>query len=99
MRLRARGPLRPSSFPRRVPGTPFFISGALIMSLPVDFPSASAPPPQAGGPRGLIRWVGTNNPFYVLSALLICLGLWVSFGAQEQAEQTWALMGGLAGYT
>jgi hypothetical protein len=64
-----------------------------------DARSVSAPPRLADGARGLIRWVGTSNPFYVLSALLVCLGLWRSFGAQDRAEQTWALMLGLAGYT
>lgn len=51
------------------------------------------------GARGLLRWVCTNNPFYVLSAWLVCLGLWVSFGAQANLAQTWALSGGLIGYT
>jgi hypothetical protein len=58
-----------------------------------------AAPPRGGGARGLIRWVCTSNPFYVLSAGLFLFGLWISFGAQEQAEETWALMSGLAGYT
>ncbi len=61
--------------------------------------SESAPPVTSGGSRGLIRWVCTSNPFYVLSALLVCLGLWVSFGAQADASQTWALLLGMAGYT
>jgi hypothetical protein len=65
----------------------------------LDAGSASAPPMLAGGSRGLIRWVCTSNPFYVLSALLVCLGLWVSFGAQVDAYQTWALLFGMAGYT
>src|SRR5262245_66637124 len=57
-----------------------------------------APPPNRTG-RGLIRWVCTNNPFYVLSAGLFLAGLWASFEAQAGAAQTWALMTGLAGYT
>jgi hypothetical protein len=57
----------------------------------------SATSPDA--PRRLARWVCTSNPFYVLSALLVCLGLWVSFGKQDQAAQTWALLSGMAGYT
>ncbi len=32
-------------------------------------------------------------------ALLVCLGLWVSFGSQAFASQTWALLFGMAGYT
>jgi hypothetical protein len=47
----------------------------------------------------LIRWIGTKNPFYVSSALCVLLGLWISFGAQVRAEQTWALIMGLSGYT
>jgi hypothetical protein len=43
--------------------------------------------------------VGTNNPFYVLSAGLFLGGLWVSFGAQTREVETWALMSGLIAYT
>jgi hypothetical protein len=60
----------------------------------------------AGGPswatwaaRTLVRRLSVDNPFYVLSALLFCLGLWTSFGHQARAEDVWALMFGLAGYT
>lgn len=63
-----------------------------------DVGAASAPPPAGAGP-GVIRWVCTKNPFYVLSAALFLAGLWISFGAQAEAEDTWALMSGLAGYT
>lgn len=45
------------------------------------------------------RWVCQANPFYLLSALLVCLGLWSSFGAQAGAGQSWALMGGMGVYT
>jgi hypothetical protein len=62
-------------------------------------PSESAALPGVGCSRGLIRWVCTSNPFYVLSALVFCLGLWVSFGSQAEAAQTWALLLGMAGYT
>ena len=65
----------------------------------LDVRSESAPPAPAGGSRGLIRWICTSNPFYVLSALLVCLGLWVSFGSQADASETWALLFGMAGYT
>jgi hypothetical protein len=47
----------------------------------------------------LLRWICTSNPFYVLSAGLFLAGLWISFGAQSEEVQTWALMSGLAGYT
>jgi hypothetical protein len=43
--------------------------------------------------------VCTKNPFYVLSAALFLAGLRVSFGDPAQAEDTWAMMSGLAGYT
>jgi hypothetical protein len=51
------------------------------------------------GSRSLARWVSCNNPFYAISAMLVCVGLWVSFGGQAQAAQMWALMAGLTGYT
>ena len=47
----------------------------------------------------MVRWICTSNPFYVLSALLVCLGLWVSFGSQVDASDTWALLLGMSGYT
>ena len=47
----------------------------------------------------MFGWVCTSNPFYVLSALLVCMGLWVSFGSQVDASQTWLLLSGMAGYT
>jgi hypothetical protein len=68
------------------------------MTSVADVRVTSVPPAVRGG-RGLIRWVCTNNPFYVLSAGLFLLGLWGSFGAQAGAVETWALMSGLAGYT
>jgi hypothetical protein len=63
----------------------------------IDVRVASASPPPSNG-RGLLRWVSTNNPFYVLSAGLFLAGLWISFGAQAEEVQTWALMSGLASY-
>lgn len=56
-------------------------------------------PPSRGGPHGALRWLCTSNPFYVVSAGLFLAGLWISFGAQLDDEDTWALMIGLAGYT
>ncbi|MBI3410780.1 MAG: hypothetical protein HY040_20785 [Planctomycetes bacterium] len=62
--------------------------------------AVTAPTPSlSAGTRDLVRWVGTNNPFYVLSAGLFLGGLWVSFGDLAGAEHAWALMAGLAGYT
>jgi energy-converting hydrogenase Eha subunit E len=82
----------------RVLGARILTSRAFIMTR-LDVQSEFAPPSRAGGSRGLIRWVCTSNPFYVLSALLVCLGLWVSFGSQVDASQTWALLFGMASYT
>ncbi|MFO0910759.1 MAG: hypothetical protein U0794_20865 [Isosphaeraceae bacterium] len=59
----------------------------------------AASPALAHGARWLILRLSTDNPFYVLSALLVLVGLWTSFGAQVRQEQTWALMIGLASYT
>src|SRR3954471_21734644 len=69
------------------------------MSHPVDDRATPATPSLSRGTRGLVRWVCTNNPFYVLSALLVLVGLWTSFGAQVRDEQAWALMFGMSGYT
>ena len=60
--------------------------------------SSSAPNLPAAA-RGAIRWVCTKNPFYVVSAGLFLAGLKISFGDAAQAQDTWAMMGGLAGYT
>ena len=49
--------------------------------------------------RWLLRRIGTSNPFYVISALLVCLGLRLSFDPHARVFHTWALMGGMAGYT
>ncbi|VTT98747.1 Uncharacterized protein OS=Planctomyces maris DSM 8797 GN=PM8797T_25151 PE=4 SV=1 [Gemmataceae bacterium] len=58
-------------------------------------PDPVAPPPR----RPLVRWLWTSNPLYVISAGLFLYGLRESFGAQTREVDTWALMGGLAGYT
>src|SRR5262245_44874344 len=70
---------------------------------PVDpfHPTADAvPPPAAAGPaHPFVRWICTSNAFYVISAGLFLLGLRMSFTAQAREIDSWALMGGLAGYT
>lgn len=66
------------------------ISGTRVSTAPVTL---------GDGTRGLIRLVSTSNPFYALSAMLVIVGLWVSFGAQVRASETWALMVGMSGYT
>src|SRR5215204_1965840 len=59
-----------------------------------------SPPAPAwpGEANSAVRWVCTNNPFYVVSAGLFLAGLWLSCDP-EKAEDTWALMAGLAAYT
>jgi len=50
--------------------------------------------------RGLGRWVYTNNPFYVLSAILFFWGLWGSCYVKDYwAFKTVTFMVGLAAYT
>lgn len=73
-------------------------SRGFIMTL-LDVQSGPAPRELSRRSRGMVRWVCTSNPFYVLSALLVCLGLWVSFGDQTDSYQSWALLSGMAGYT
>jgi hypothetical protein len=68
------------------------------MTQPAEVRVTTAPSPVTHG-RWLLRRVCTNNPFYVLSAGLFLVGLWGSFGAQQEAQDTWALMAGLADYT
>ncbi len=49
--------------------------------------------------RGLVRVLYTSNPFYVLSADLVFVGLRMSFGNGGPAAESWALAGSLAAYT
>ncbi len=49
--------------------------------------------------RNLVRFLYTSNPFYILSADLVFVGLRMSFGAGGPAAQSWALALSLAGYT
>ncbi|HEX7448362.1 MAG TPA: hypothetical protein VF306_12495 [Pirellulales bacterium] len=57
--------------------------------------SLSRPLRQQGG---LARLLYTNNPFYLISAWLVFSGLRVSFDSGGEMFETWALIGGLAGY-
>ncbi|MHC5541172.1 hypothetical protein ACYOEI_23365, partial [Singulisphaera rosea] len=66
---------------------------------PMDDPRRAAPEVPTRRRRGLVRWLYTSNPFYVLSAELFFVGLRVSFNTQRATFETWALMLGLAGYT
>ncbi|MGP0068679.1 MAG: hypothetical protein ACLQGP_34395 [Isosphaeraceae bacterium] len=49
--------------------------------------------------KGLVRFLYTSNPFYILSADLVFVGLRMSFGPGGPAAQSWALTMSLAGYT
>ena len=79
-----------------------------------ELASAVARPPQAdssdgthGTPRvaltrparGFVRFLYSSNPFYILSADLVFVGLRMSFGAGGPAPASSHLMLGLAGYT
>jgi hypothetical protein len=58
-----------------------------------------APPSAESGAQWLLRRISTANPFYVVSALLVFIGLRVSFGPESgHAAQPGALALGLAGY-
>src|SRR4051794_20317586 len=59
--------------------------------------SAPAAAPRQG--RGLVRRLYTANPFYILSADLVFVGLRMSFDTHGKVFQTWALMSLLAAYT
>lgn len=47
----------------------------------------------------MFHWVCTKNPFYAISAALVLLGLWISFGNQTEDLENWLLMGGLTAHT
>lgn len=75
-------------------------------SPPDQSPPASPPPAATGagagcssaGARGLVRFICSHNPFYVISAWFVFSGLRVSFDTGGETFETWALIGGLAGY-
>lgn len=52
-----------------------------------------------GDMKLLAQWLYTNNPFYVVSAALMFVGLRMSFDTGGPAFQTGALMAGLTVYT
>ena len=49
--------------------------------------------------RGFVRFLYSSNPFYILSADLVFVGLRISFGSDGPASRTWGLWFSLAGYT
>jgi hypothetical protein len=68
----------------------------------MSFTSEGRPPSVSRWPaeaQWAIRWVSTNNPFYVISAGLFLVGLWLSFGDPRNAEDPFKLMVGLTCYT
>ena len=53
-------------------------------------PPSSAPPQPVGAPlaqpaRGFVRFLYSSNPFYILSADLVFVGLRISFGPRGPA--------------
>jgi hypothetical protein len=63
-----------------------------------DRPTPDAPKRPAPASR-LVRALYTHNPFYVISADLIFIGLRMSFDPTARDFDTWALISSLAGYT
>jgi hypothetical protein len=59
------------------------------------FDPSRRPPPASR----LVRALYTHNPFYVISADLVFIGLRMSFDPSAKAFDTWALISSLAGYT
>src|SRR6478735_6774986 len=55
--------------------------------------------PRHGRPRGLVGWLYTSNPFYVLSADLVFMGLRMSLDPSGKTFETGALLLALVGYT
>jgi hypothetical protein len=49
--------------------------------------------------RGFVRFLYSSNPFYIVSADLVFIGLRMTFHPGGSAAQSWALMMTLAGYT
>jgi hypothetical protein len=66
---------------------------------PCEAPAASRPPDATDQLRSLLRFVYTNNPFYLISAGLVFWGLRISFDTKGETFQTGALMAGLIAYT
>lgn len=60
---------------------------------------ANASQNAVSGTREFANWICTANPFYAISALLMCVGLWVSFGSHADAAQTGGMIAGMTAYT
>lgn len=61
--------------------------------------AVTSPSPVPSLARGLLRRFYTSNPFYVISADLVFVGLRMSLGASGRASESGALMLALLGYT
>ncbi len=49
---------------------------------------------------GLVRFIYTHNPFYLISAGLILYGIYVAFGSEDaKVDDPWLLIMSLCGYT
>jgi hypothetical protein len=66
---------------------------------PVGLRPTSDPSRKPAPASRLVRALYTHNPFYVISADLVFIGLRTSFDPSAKAFDTWALISSLAGYT
>ena len=82
-------------------GPPAAKDVAMASLAPQPAPRKTTPPdPTVAEQFGdLVRFVYTNNPFYVISAALVFWGLRSSFDTTGQSFETHALLIGLIGYT
>ena len=68
--------------------------------MPASWPDPDRPKPGLARPaRGLVRFLYSSNPFYILSADLVFVGLRASFGAGVETSRTGVLLLGLGAYT
>ncbi len=70
-----------------------------MMDQPVGLRPPSDPSRRPAPASRLVRALYTHNPFYVISADLIFIGLRMSFDPSVKDFDTWALISSLAGYT
>jgi hypothetical protein len=70
------------------------------MTDPLNGLRPSSDPSRRPAPASrLVRALYTHNPFYVISADLVFIGLRMSFDPGAKSFDTWALISSLAGYT
>jgi hypothetical protein len=80
----SRGPSAQQGSAQSKQQSPDSISAGALLALPA---------------RGFVRFLYSSNPFYILSADLVIVGLRISFGSGGPMSRSWALWLGLAGYT